>query len=56
MPICRPSLGEPRLMPSCCSSLGEPRLMPSCRSPFCLLGEPGGYVLIPNYCFSNDPT
>jgi hypothetical protein len=56
MPICRPSLGEPRLMPSCCFPLGEPRLMPSCHSLFCLLGEPSGYVLIPIYCFSNDPT
>ena len=37
MPICRPPLGEPRLMPSCCS-------------PFCLLGEPGGHGLMPICC------
>ena len=63
MPICRPPLGEPRLMPSCRSLLGKPELMPSCRSPlgelelmpsccslFCLLGELGEHGLIPIYC------
>ena len=56
MPICRPSLGEHRLMPICCSPfgpLGEPdghELMPICRPPF---GEHG---LMPICCFASDPT
>ena len=50
MPICRPPLGEPRLMSSSCSPfglLGESsgyRLMPICHPPF---GEPG---LMPSCC------
>jgi hypothetical protein len=43
MPICRPPLGEPRLMPSCCSL-------------FCLLGEPGEHGLMPICCSPNGPT
>jgi hypothetical protein len=56
MPICRPPLGEPRLMPSCCSPLGEPGLMPSCCSPFCLLGGLGEHGLMPICCSPNDLT
>ena len=56
MPICRPPLGEPRLMPNFCSLfglLGEPGghgLMPICHPPF---GEHG---LMPICCFPSGPT
>ena len=56
MPVCRPPLGEPRLIPSCCSpldSLGKfsgHGLMPICFPSFGLLGESSGHGLMPICC------